>query len=224
MDINKIIDYTNLKIDATFDDIKALIDEAVTKGCASVCIQPKFVKDAFKYSDGRIPICTVIGFPNGYNTTSTKIFEAKEAIDNGASEIDMVININDVKMGNFESVFDEVRALGVIAHNGGAILKVIIETCALTDDEIIKMCEIVATSGADFIKTSTGFGGKGAEEKTVALIKTEMDKWNNDEELKARFPNRDKIKIKASGGIRSKDAALIFAELGADRLGCSKSF
>jgi len=224
MSINNIIDYTNLKVDATEEDIEKLIDEAVEKNCASVCIQPYFVKKAVQYSNKRIPVCTVIGFPNGYNTTATKLFEAEDALENGASEIDMVININNVKMKDFDEVQNEIIALASLAHDYDAILKVIIETCVLTDEEIIRMCEVVARSGADFIKTSTGFSTKGAEERTVALIKSEMDKWNENAEIKHLFPNREKIKIKASGGIRSVEAAENFKNLGADRLGCSKSF
>ena len=222
--INEIIDYTKLTITATEEDIKALIDTAIEKNCASVCIPPAYVKFGKEYANNKMKICTVIGFPNGYNTTETKIFETQDAIENGADEIDMVINLGWVKDKKFANIYAEIEKLASLVHKNNKILKVIIETCQLEIDELKKMCEIVATSGADFIKTSTGFSTKGAEEDSVKIMKEEMDKWNKDERLKQIYPMRDKIRIKASGGIRSIEAAETFKNLGAERIGCSKVF
>ncbi len=222
--INEIIDYTKLTITATEEDIKALIDTAIEKNCASVCIPPSYVKFGKEYANNRMKICTVIGFPNGYNTTETKIFETQDSIENGADEIDMVINLGWVKDKKFANIYEEVEKLASLVHKNNKILKVIVETCQLETDELKKMCEIVATSGADFIKTSTGFSTKGAEEDSVKIMKEEIDKWNKDERLKQIYPMRDKIRIKASGGIRSIEAAETFKNLGAERIGCSKVF
>ena len=222
--INEIIDYTKLTITATEEDIKALIDTAIEKNCASVCIPPAYVKFGKEYANNKMKICTVIGFPNGYNTTETKVFDTLDAIENGADEIDMVINLGWVKDKKFANIYAEIEKLASLVHKNNKILKVIIETCQLEIDELKKMCEIVATSGADFIKTSTGFSTKGAEEDSVKIMKEEMDKWNKDERLKQIYPMRDKIRIKASGGIRSIEAAETFKNLGAERIGCSKVF
>ena len=153
-DILKKVDHTLLKQPSTWEQIREICDDAVKYGTASVCIPPSFVKQAAEYLDGKMPVCTVIGFPNGYNTTSVKVFETKEALKDGAEEIDMVINIGWVRMGQYDKVLAEINALKEAC--GDHILKVIIETCLLTDEEKIKMCETVAASGADFIKTSTG--------------------------------------------------------------------
>lgn len=197
------VDHTLLKQDATFDAIKALIDEAVENGTASVCIPPSYVERAAEYAGGKMAICTVIGFPNGYNTKEVKVLEAADAIGKGADEIDMVINIGDVKSGDFDKVLDEIKA--VKAACGTKILKVIIETCLLTDAEKVKMCEIVSDSGADYIKTSTGFSTGGATAEDIALFAKHVKG----------------IKIKAAGGIKSVSDAEEFMSLGAERLGTS---
>ena len=208
MDITKItekIDHTNLDVCATEKDIFSLCDEAIRFCAASVCIPPSFVKIAHSYVCGKMKICTVIGFPNGYQSTETKCFEAKNAIENGADEIDVVINIGFLKDKKFDEILDELKKLRTVCE--GKILKVIVETCLLNEEEKIKMCEIVTKSGADFIKTSTGFNGEGAKIEDISLFKKHVGK---------------DVKIKASGGIRSLDDAekMIFA--GADRIGASK--
>ena len=197
------VDHTLLKQDATFDQIKALIDEAIANGTASVCIPPSFVARAKEYAAGRMAICTVIGFPNGYSTTAIKAIETADAIENGADEIDMVINIGDLKDKNYAAIAKEIRVLKEAC--GDKILKVIIETCLLTDEEKIKMCEIVSESGADYIKTSTGFSSGGATAADIALFAKHVKG----------------IKIKAAGGIKSVADAEEFMSLGADRLGTS---
>ena len=204
--IMSYVDMTNLKTNATFEDIKALIDKAISAGAASVCIQPCFVKQAQEYAGGRIPICTVIGFPNGYHTPYIKLAEALEACDNGAKEIDMVINNCLVKEKKFDQVYDEIKALASGVQAKGAILKVIIETCLLTDEEKIELCKIVTKSGADFIKTSTGFGSAGATLEDVKLLKENVG---------------PKVKVKAAGGIRTKELAEQMIKAGADRIGAS---
>lgn len=204
--IMSYVDLTNLKTTARLNDIYSLIDSAIAQNCASVCIQPCNVRDAYIYAAGRINICTVIGFPNGYNTTACKLFEADEAISNGASEIDMVINLTYVKDCRYDDLEREIALLSDLCHRRGAILKVIIETCALTPDEIIKMCEIVTTAGADFIKTSTGFGSEGATVDNVALMRANVG---------------SEVRIKAAGGIRSIDTAQAMLEAGAIRIGAS---
>jgi len=200
-----MIDHTLLKADAKWDEICKLCDEAVKYGTASVCIPQSFIKRVHdKYKDN-LTICTVIGFPLGYNETSSKILEAKEAINNGAKEIDTVINIGDVKDGRYDEVLDELKA---IRHaTDGYILKVIIETCYLTDEEKIKMCEIVTEAGADFIKTSTGFGTAGATVEDVKLFKKHVG---------------ENVQIKAAGGIRTVEDAIKMIEAGATRIGSSK--
>ncbi len=203
-EIMKLVDHTVLKQTATIDDIKKLIDEGIKYGVASVCIPPSYVMEAVEYSEGRLPICTVIGFPNGYSTTETKAFEAARAIEDGAVEIDTVINVCDVKNGHFDKVLSELKLLREVC--GDKILKVIIETCMLTQEEKIKLCGIVGEAKADFIKTSTGFGGGGATIEDVALMRENC---------------APEIKVKAAGGIRSFEDAEKLIAVGADRLGAS---
>lgn len=208
MNINEILskcDHTLLDRCATWADIKQILDDAMHFGCASACIPPSFVKQAKDYVKGQLKICTVIGFPNGYNTTAVKVYETEQAIIEGADEIDMVINVGKLKEGLYDEILDELRALKACC--GPKVLKVIIETCLLTDEEKIKMCELVTESGADFIKTSTGFAKSGATFEDVALMKKNVGKF---------------VKVKAAGGISSLDDAEKFVELGADRLGTSK--
>ena len=207
MDIRNILshcDHTELKQTATIDDIKALIDDAIKYNTASVCIPPCYVKEAAEYANGKMPICTVIGFPNGYNSTEIKLIETKEALLKGADEIDMVINIGELKKGNTDYVLNEIKTLK--AAVGNKILKVIIETCLLTDDEKITMCKLVTEAGADYIKTSTGFSKGGATFADVELFAKNVG------------PN---VKIKAAGGIHSLEDAQHFLDLGASRLGTS---
>lgn len=208
MDINKIIsaaDHTNLKQTALWQDIKQLCDEAIKYKTASVCIPPHFVKRAKEYVGDKMQICTVIGFPNGYSTTAVKVFETEDAVKNGADEIDMVININGLKEGNHSFVADEIKAVRNACKE--KILKVIIETCYLTENEKKEMCRIVSESGADYIKTSTGFGTAGATFEDIKLFAENTS---------------DGTKIKAAGGINSLEDAEKFLELGADRLGTSR--
>ena len=204
-DILSRVDHTLLAQGATWKEIKAICDDGIKYGCASVCIPASYVKQAAEYVAGKIPVCTVIGFPNGYDTTAAKCFEASDAVDNGASEIDMVINIGWVKDGLYDKVLSEIR--DVKGHCHGKLLKVIIETCLLTDAEKIELCRVVSESGADYIKTSTGFGGGGATREDVALFKKHV------------APH---VKIKAAGGIADLDDAKDFIALGADRLGTSR--
>ena len=199
------VDHTLLAQNATWSEIQAICDDGIRYGCASVCIPASYVKQAAAYAAGKIAICTMIGFPNGYSTTAVKCFEAADAVKNGADEIDMVINIGWVKDGLYDQVLEEIRA--VKAHCGGKLLKVIIETCLLTDEEKIEMCRVVSESGAEFIKTSTGFGGGGATREDIALFKAHVS------------PH---VKIKAAGGIAGLDDARDFVALGADRLGTSR--
>ena len=208
MDVKEIlkhVDHTLLQQTATWEEIRQICDDAIRYQTASVCIPPSYVKQASDYVQGRIPVCTVIGFPNGYMTTSTKEFETKDAIANGASEIDMVINLGWLKNRKYELLEEEIRTLK--AACGEKILKVIIETCLLTEEEKIKMCEIVTRAGADYIKTSTGFSKAGAT--------------FGDIELFARHVGSN-LKIKAAGGISSLEDAEKFLALGADRLGTSR--
>lgn len=199
------VDHTLLAQTATWEEIKELCDDAIRYKTASVCIPPSFVKAAKEYVDGKMKICTVIGFPNGYNTTETKVFETENAIENGADEIDMVINLGWVKEGKFDLIKAEIKALKEVCKD--KILKVIIETCLLTEEEKIKMCEVVTTAGADYIKTSTGFSTTGAT--------------FNDIDLFANYVGEG-VKIKAAGGISSFADAEKFIHLGADRLGTSR--
>lgn len=208
MDIKEILskcDHTQLSVTATWADIKQLLDDGIKFGAASVCIPPCYVSDAKKYANGRIAICTVIGFPNGYNTKDVKVFETFDAIKNGADEIDMVINIGDLKAKFYDKIQDEITAIKSVCND--KILKVIIETCLLTDEEKIKMCEIVTAAKADFIKTSTGFSTAGATREDVKLFSEHVGEG---------------VKIKAAGGISSIQDAEDFVSLGADRLGTSR--
>ena len=199
------VDHTLLSQTATWEEIKQICDDAITYGVASVCIPPSYVKQVKEYVKDKMAVCTVIGFPNGYNSTAVKVFEAKDAISSGADEIDMVINLGLLKDQKYDQISDEIKQLK--AACGNLILKVIIETCLLTDEEKIKMCEIVTNAGADFIKTSTGFSKSGATSEDVALFAKHVGKA---------------VRIKAAGGITSFDDAEKFIELGASRLGTSR--
>ena len=208
MNLKKIIsavDHTLLAQSATWQEIKALCDDAIKYKTASVCIPPSYVKQAAEYMEGKIPVCTVIGFPNGYNTTAVKAFETKDAIENGADEIDMVINIGWLKDKKYDLVEEEVRLLKEVC--GDKILKVIIETCLLTDEEKKEMCKIVTSAGADFIKTSTGFSTSGATFADIALFAQNVG---------------PEVQMKAAGGIASLEDAEEFMKLGATRLGTSR--
>ena len=204
-DILARVDHTLLAQGATWGEIKTICDDGVKYGCASVCIPASYVRQAAEYVDGKIAICTVIGFPNGYDTTAAKCFEASDAVKNGASEIDMVINVGWVKDRLYDKELEEINA--VKAACGGKLLKVIIETCLLTEEEKIELCRVVSQSGAEYIKTSTGFGGGGATREDVALFKKHV------------APH---VKIKAAGGIADLNDAKDFIALGADRLGTSR--
>ena len=204
-DVLKHVDHTLLTQTATLEEIKAICDDAVKYGTASACIPPSYVAQAKEYVGEKLAICTVIGFPNGYMTTATKEFETKDAIANGADEIDMVINIGWLKDQKYDLLENEIRTLK--AACGDKILKVIIETCLLTDDEKVKMCEIVTAAGADYIKTSTGFSKAGATFADIELFAKNIG---------------PAVKMKAAGGISSMDDAEKFLELGAERLGTSR--
>ena len=204
-EILKKVDHTLLSQTATFDEIKQICDDGIKYDTASVCIPASFVKQVKDYVGDRIKICTVIGFPNGYSTTAVKVFETQDAIDNGADEIDMVINIGWLKDKRYDDITNEIKAIKEAC--GKKLLKVIIETCLLTDDEKIKMCEIVTAAGADYIKTSTGFSTGGATFDDIKLFKEHVG---------------EQVKIKAAGGIKSIDDAIKFIELGANRLGTSR--
>lgn len=199
------VDHTLLAQTATWAEIKQICDDGAAYGCASVCIPPSYVKRAADYLGGRLPVCTVIGFPNGYSTTAAKVFETKDAIANGAEEIDMVINIGWAKDGRWDDLLHEIKAVKEVC--GELVLKVIIETCLLTDEEKVRLCQIVSESGADFIKTSTGFSSAGATREDVALFKANV---------------APRVKIKAAGGIASLQDGMDFLALGADRLGTSR--
>lgn len=208
MDVKTILskcDHTLLAQTATWDDIKAICDDGMKYQTASVCIPPCYVKKAKEYVGDKLAICTVIGFPNGYNTTAVKEFETKDALKNGADEIDMVINIGALKAGDDEYVLNEIKTLKKAC--GNKILKVIIETCLLTDEEKIKMCRIVTEAGADFIKTSTGFSKAGATFADIKLFSKNIGEG---------------VKMKAAGGISSMEDAEEFIRLGAERLGTSR--
>ena len=204
-EILKHVDHTLLLQGATWEEIKQICDDAMKYETASVCIAPSYVKQAAEYMGDKMAVCTVIGFPNGYMTTKAKEFETKDALENGASEIDMVINIGWLKDKKYDLIENEIKALKAVCKD--KILKVIIETCFLTDEEKIKMCEIVTNAGADYIKTSTGFGGAGATFEDIKLFSEHIG------------PN---VKMKAAGGISSIEDAEKFLELGADRLGTSR--
>ena len=208
MDLKEILskcDHTLLAQTSTWPEIKAICDDGMKYGCASVCIPASHVKQAAEYVGGKLAICTVIGFPNGYDTTAAKCFMATDAADNGAEEIDMVINVGWAKEGKWDALLEEIKAVKVACK--GRLLKVIIECCLLTDEEKIKMCEVVTNSGADYIKTSTGFGGGGATREDVALF--------------AKYVGPG-VKIKAAGGIADLKDAEDFINLGASRLGTSR--
>lgn len=204
-EILRKVDHTLLAQTATWEEIRGILDDAMKYHTASACIPPSYVKQAAEYVNGRLPICTVIGFPNGYSTTATKVFETKDAVANGASEIDMVLNIGFLKDRRYDEIEAEIRAIHEACES--RILKVIIETCLLTDEEKIKMCELVTKAGAEFIKTSTGFSKAGATFADVKLMKEHVGPG---------------VKVKAAGGISSFDDAEKFIELGADRLGTSR--
>ena len=208
------VDHTLLAVDAKWDDIRALIDDGIRYRTASVCIPASYVKRAAEYAGGKVRICTVIGFPNGYSTPETKVFEAADAVRNGADEVDTVINVGWAKDGLFDAILAELKGIRK-AMDGtapGKILKVIIETCLLTDEEIVRMCDVVAESGADYIKTSTGFSKAGATPHAVSLMASRIAE-------QTREPN---LKIKAAGGISSLEDAELYLSLGADRLGTSR--
>ena len=208
MEKNKIlgiVDHTLLKQTSTWEQIKELCDGGMENNTASVCIPPYFVKAAKEYTEGKLPICTVIGFPNGNMTTATKVFETEDAVKNGADEIDMVINIGLVKEGKYEEVLEEINAIKKACN--GNLLKVIIETCLLTEEEKIKMCEVVTKSDAEYIKTSTGFSTGGATLEDIKLMREHCG---------------ENLKIKAAGGIKSFEDAEEFIKAGADRLGTSR--
>lgn len=204
-EIMKKVDHTLLGQAATWEEIRQILDDAMKYETASACIPASYVKQAAEYVQGKLPICTVIGFPNGYSTTATKVFETKDAIANGAAEIDMVINVGMLKDKRYAELEEEIRQIHEAC--GGKILKVIIETCLLTDEEKIKMCEIVTKAGAEFIKTSTGFSTAGATFDDVALMRKHVG---------------PQVQVKAAGGISSFDDAEKFIELGAARLGTSR--
>ncbi len=208
MELSKLlshVDHTLLTQTATWAEIKAICDDGVKYGCASVCIPASYVRQAAEYLEGRCPVCTVIGFPNGYSTTAAKVFETEDAVANGAAEIDMVINLGWAKDGRWEDLLAEIQAVRGACQ--GKVLKVIIETCLLTDQEKVKLCEIVSQAKADYIKTSTGFSTAGATREDVALFAAHV------------APG---VKIKAAGGIASLQDAEDFLALGADRLGTSR--
>ena len=201
-EVLKLVDHTLLSQSATWEEIRQILDDALEFEAASACIPAAYVKPAAEYVEGKLPICTVIGFPNGYSTTAVKVCETKDAIANGADEIDMVINIGFLKDKRYQEVEDEIRQIHEAC--GQKILKVIIETCLLTEEEKIKMCEIVTNAGAEYIKTSTGFSTSGATFADVELMRKHVGK---------------NVKIKAAGGISSFADAEEFMRLGADRLG-----
>lgn len=208
MNISEILarcDHTLLLQTATWEEIRALCDDGIKYQTASVCIPPCYVAQAKEYVGDRLAICTVIGFPNGDSTTAVKCFEAAEALREGADEIDMVIHVGDLKAGNDDKILEEIRAIKKVC--GSKILKVIIETCLLTEDEKLRMCRIVTESGADYIKTSTGFSTAGATREDVALMRANVG---------------EQVKVKAAGGIASLQDAEDFIALGADRLGTSR--
>jgi len=209
MELKEILgtcDHTLLAQGATWAEIKAICDDGMKYQCASVCIPASYVKQAAEYVQGKLPICTVIGFPNGYDTTAAKCFMATDAVDNGAEEVDMVINIGWVKDQKWDELLAEIKAIKAACK--GKLLKVIIECCLLTDEEKIKMCEIVTASGADYIKTSTGFGTGGATLEDVKLFREHIG---------------PKVKIKAAGGISTLEDLEAFVEAGCDRIGTSRA-
>ena len=199
------VDHTLLRQQATWEQIKQICDDAAAFGTASICIPPSYVKACAEYLDGKVPVCTVIGFPNGYNTTAVKVFGTQEAVKEGAEEIDMVINIGWVKDGRYDLILEEINAIKEACN--GKLLKVIIETCLLTEEEKIRMCQVVNESNAEYIKTSTGFSTSGATFEDIALMNANM---------------KEEKMIKAAGGIADFYDAVKFIGLGADRLGTSR--
>ena len=207
MELSKYFDHTNLNPNAVESDIIKLADEAKKLNVKSVCVNPSFVKLAHELlKDSDVEVCTVVGFPLGQNTTATKVFETKDAIENGADEIDMVINISDAKNGRFEAILEEIKAVKEAV--GDHILKVIIETCYLTEQEKIKLCEVVTASGADYIKTSTGFGTGGATLEDIRLFKAHIG------------PH---VKMKAAGGVKNAEDLKAFLAEGCERIGTSSA-
>ena len=204
-DILSKVDHTLLRQDATWEEIKNLCDEGLQYGTASVCIPPSFVSRAAGYLQGRLAVCTVIGFPNGYSTTASKVFEAADAVKNGADEIDMVINLGMLKEKRYQDVLGEIKEIRSAC--GSRLLKVIVETCLLTEEEKVRMCGIVSESGAEFIKTSTGFSKGGATLEDIQLFKANV------------APH---VRIKAAGGVQTAEDAMAFIEAGASRIGSSK--
>ena len=204
-EILKYVDHTLLKQESTWEQMKIICDDAVKFSVASVCVPPSFVKQCKEYCGDKMKICTVIGFPNGYNTTAVKVFETEDAIKNGADEIDMVINIGWAKEKRFDLIEEEIKAIKKSC--GDKILKVIIETCLLTDEEKTEMCKVVTAAGADFIKTSTGFSTAGATREDIELFSKNIGA---------------NVKMKAAGGIASLSDAEDFLKLGAQRLGTSR--
>ena len=208
MDIREILekcDHTLLRVDCTSEEIRKLCDQAIKYNCASVCIPPCHIPGAKRYVGDRLTLCTVIGFPNGYMTSAAKAFEAKDAIENGADEIDMVINVSMVKDGAWDAVEKDIRAVREATR--GKLLKVIIECCLLTEEEKIRLCKIVSDCGCEYIKTSTGFSKGGATREDVALLRANV---------------APEVKVKAAGGISSLQDAEDFINLGAERLGTSR--
>ena len=211
MEINEIlskVDHTILKQESTWEDVKQICDDGMKYKTASICIAPSYVKQAAEYikeNNIDLKVCTVIGFPNGYNTTETKVFETQNAVSNGAEEIDMVINIGWLKDKKYDSILEEIKAIKKVCN--GKLLKVIIETCLLKEEEKIKMCKIVSKAGADYIKTSTGFSKAGATFADVELMARNVDEG---------------VKVKAAGGISGLEDAEKFINLGASRLGTSR--
>ncbi len=211
MDMKELLakcDHTLLKQTATWDQIKKICDEGIDNGCAAVCIPPSYVRQAADYlrdRETKLKVCTVIGFPNGYSTTRTKVFETEDAVLNGAHEIDMVINIGWLKDKLYNKIEEEIKEVREACH--GRVLKVIIETCLLSEEEKIKMCQVVTRAGADYIKTSTGFSTEGATPNDVTLLRANAGK---------------NVKVKAAGGIASLEDADLMIKLGASRLGTSR--
>ena len=203
-EILRHVDHTLLSQEAVWDEIRQVCDDAVKYDTASVCIPPSYVKQAAEYVGGRVPICTVIGFPNGYETTAVKEFETKDALENGASEIDMVINIGALKSRNLKLVEDDIKA--VVEASGRKLVKVIIETCLLTDEEKVEACQLAKLAGADFVKTSTGFSTGGATIEDIELMREAVGPI---------------MGVKASGGARTLEAAKAFIKAGATRIGTS---
>ena len=205
-EIMRHVDHTILTTTATWDQVQAICEQGLKYNVASVCIPPRHVKRANRFLGGKLKICTVIGFPNGYNTPEVKVFETEDAVRCGADEIDMVVNLGMVKAGDWEGVFNEIKAVKAACH--GRILKVIVEACQLTQEEKLALCRIVSMSGADFIKTSTGFGTAGATLEDIALFKANIG---------------PSVRMKAAGGVRTASAVAEYLAAGCDRIGTSSA-